>query len=183
MVSVAMAVSAAVACCLCQLATSAPCLRYIQEADTNSEIEEPQCEWTGATMTILAAYARRGEYVQAAAETAGEMYGYGKFNVFLNSKATKEIGEARSCFVGAEEVKGGYPEDDCFAIKRGKGWKDVVFKNHQIQLNGDAAFAMGSNNFARATTGDFITVEYTFGYKQNDVRLSSRFRRGSARRG
>ena len=97
---------------------------------------------------------QEGEYVQAAAE-----------------------------FVGAEEVKGGYPEDDCFAIKRGKGWKDVVFKNHQIQLNGDAAFAMGSNNFARATTGDFITVEYTFGYKQNDVRLSSRFRRGSARRG
>ena len=102
MVSVALAVSAAVACCLCQLATTAPCLRYIEDVPpfehckltTNSEIEEPQCEWTGATMTILAAYARRGEYVQAAAETAGEMYGYGKFNVFLNSKAS--LGRVRT---------------------------------------------------------------------------------------
>ena len=71
-----------------------PACAIFKRLTTNSEIEEPQCEWTGATMTILAAYARRGEYVQAAAETAGEMYGYGKVNVFLNSKAS--LGRVRT---------------------------------------------------------------------------------------
>merc|ERR1711918_187112 len=73
-----------------------------------------------------------------------------------------------SYFVGAEamvndEFKG---EDAGFAINGGKGWKNVVFTNHQIDLNGETATAMGSYDFTCATTGDVATVEYTFGYKR-----------------
>merc|ERR1712070_561691 len=62
-----------------------------------------------------------------------------------------------------EKFKG---EDAGFAINGGKGWKKVVFKNHNIDLNGGEALAMGSYDFTCATTGDISTVEYTFGYKR-----------------
>merc|ERR1712216_573783 len=53
-------------------------------------------------------------------------------------------------------------------INGGKGWKEVVFSNHQIDLNGPVAFAMGRYMFTCATTGVVSPVEYTFGYKRND---------------
>ena len=110
----------------------------------------------------------------AAGEAAGKLYGYGKSDVlFKPTKATKNpfrpTGEdAMSYFVGAEamdmdEFKG---EDAGFAINGGRGWSKVVFSNHQIDLNGTTALAMGAYDFTCATTGDVATVEYTFGYKR-----------------
>ena len=74
-----------------------------------------------------------------------------------------------SYFVGADNFEGSDKfkgEDAGFAINGGKGWKKVVFKNHNIDLNGGEALAMGSYDFTCATTGDVNTVEYTFGYKR-----------------
>ena len=48
----------------------------------------------------------------------------------------------------------------------GKGWKNVVFTNHQIDLHSEVAIAMGSYDFTDASSGDVVTVEYTFGYKR-----------------
>merc|ERR1711990_601484 len=104
----------------------------------------------------------------------GKLYGYGKCDVlFKPTKATKNpfrpTGEvAMSYFVGSKamdmpEFDG---EDAGFAINGGKGWSNVVFTNHQIDLNGETAQAMGSYVFTCATTGDVATVEYTFGYKR-----------------
>merc|ERR1719182_567046 len=75
-----------------------------------------------------------------------------------------------SYFVGAEAMgndkfKG---EDAGFAINGGKGWSDVVFDNHQIDLNGNTATAMGTYDFTDATDGSKTTVEYTFRYKKNE---------------
>ena len=50
----------------------------------------------------------------------------------------------------------------------GKGWSDVVFSNHAIDLNGPVAIAMGTYRFTCATSGDKAAVEYTFGYKRTD---------------
>ena len=72
---------------------------------------------------------------------------------------------AFSAAMNNDKFKG---EDAGFAINGGKGWKEVVFDNHQIELNADTAVAMGSYDFTCATTGDVATVEYTFGYKRND---------------
>jgi hypothetical protein len=77
-------------------------------------------------------------------------------------------GEAMSYFVGGSAVDGGYSEDKGFAINGGKGWKEVVFTNHGIELNGTCAVAMGHYVFTCATTGDKAKVEYTFGYKRNE---------------
>merc|ERR1712066_500974 len=105
---------------------------------------------------------------------AGELYGYGRSNVlFKPTKATAAqfrptAEDAMSYFVGHKDVEGGHTEDAGFAINGGKGWSDVVFKNHQIELTGNAAFAMGNYYFTSADDGSKTKVEYTFGYKKND---------------
>merc|ERR1719353_1466933 len=141
---------------------------------TEAEVLECQAKWANAIASISSVYLESGDFVAAAGEAAGELYGYGHSNVlFKPTKATKHpfrpTGEvAMSYFVGADamgmdEFKG---EDAGFAINGGRGWSNVVFTNHQIELLGDSATAMGSYDFTDATSGDVVTVEYTFGYKR-----------------
>ena len=59
-------------------------------------------------------------------------------------------------------------EDNGFAINGGQGWSRVVFRNHDIDLNGNTAVAMGDYVFTNAISGAENRVEYTFGYKKND---------------
>merc|ERR1712159_919507 len=105
-------------------------------------------------------------------EAAKELYGYGHMDVlFKPTKAAKfpfrpTGGEAMSYFVGGNVVDGGYSEDKGFAINGGKGFSEVVFENHSIDLNGATAIAMGEYHFTCATTGAKVKVEYTFGYRR-----------------
>merc|ERR1711870_25547 len=78
------------------------------------------------------------------------------------------MGEAMSYFVGSKVVDKGYAEDGGFAINGGKGWSDCVYDNHQIELKGDVAIAMGNYYFTCAKTGEKSKVEYTFGYQRCD---------------
>ena len=73
-----------------------------------------------------------------------------------------------SYFVGGSAVPGGYDEDAGFAINGGKGWSDVVFRNHQVELCGNTAIAMGTYYFTSAADASETKVEYTFGYKKNE---------------
>merc|ERR1711988_1546648 len=117
---------------------------------TEAEVLECQAKWANAIASISSVYLEEGDFVGAAAEAAGELYGYGHHNVlFKPTKATAhpfrptpEV--AMSYFVGAEamdmdEFKG---EDAGFAINGGKGWSKVVFSNHQIEEHGPVAIAM-----------------------------------------
>merc|ERR1719247_3534860 len=108
------------------------------------EVLEAQKLWADSIASISKVYAEKGDYVEAAGDAAGKLYGYGKSDVlFKPTKATKNpfraTGEsAMSYFVGAEAMnddkyKG---EDAGFAINGGRGWKDVKFNNHKIDLNG-----------------------------------------------
>lgn len=141
---------------------------------TEDEVVMLQTKWGNAIKNISKTYMEKGDYVSVAGEAAAELYGYGHSNVlFKPTKAAKYPfrptgGEAMSYFVGGSVVDGGYDEDAGFAINGGKGWKEVVFSNHQIDLNGPVAIAMGSYLFTCATSGDEVKVEYTFGYKRND---------------
>jgi len=143
-------------------------------AISEAEVIECQAKWANAIKSISATYAKKGDFIQAAADAAGELYGYGHTNVLFKPTKAAEFpfrptgAEAMSYFVGGDVVENGYKEDAGFAINGGKGWKDVVFTNHQIDLNGPVAIAMGSYVFTCATTGDEAKVEYTFGYKRND---------------
>merc|ERR1719331_3677514 len=143
---------------------------------TEAEVLAAQDLWASKIAEISKVYAEKGDFVAAAGEAAGKLYGYGKSDVlFKPTKATKNpfrpTGEdAMSYFVGAEAMKNNKfkGEDAGFAINGGRGWKDVTFNNHKIDLNGPTAQAMGDYLFTDATSGDKVRVEYTFGYKRND---------------
>eukprot|EP00944_MAST-04C_sp_MAST-4C-sp1_P000533 g533.t1 len=141
---------------------------------TETDVIELQAQWGNAITKISKTYLEQGDYISVAADAAAELYGYGHSNVlFKPTKAAEHPfrptgGEAMSYFVGGSVVDGGYEEDAGFAINGGKGWKNVIFANHQIDLNGPVAIAMGSYVFTCATTNDDVKVEYTFGYKRNE---------------
>merc|ERR1719326_2861982 len=143
---------------------------------TKADVLAAQKLWAESIAAISKVYLDGGDYVAAAGEAAGKLYGYGKSDVlFKPTKATNNpfrptAEDAMSYFVGADAMdndkfKG---EDAGFAINGGKGWSNVVFRNHQIELMGDSAVAMGDYVFTDATSGDEVRVEYTFGYRKND---------------
>ena len=141
---------------------------------TEKEVLAVQKGWSDAIVKISKIYKEEGDYVGAAAEAAGELYAYGHHDVLFKPTKAAEVpfrptaGEAMSYFVGGKAVDGGYDEDGGFAINGGKGFKKVVYRNHQIALKGDVALAMGEYDFTCATTGDESKVEYTFGYQRCD---------------
>ena len=147
---------------------------FSSEAVTESEVHKLQENWANAITSISGVYKDDGDYIKAAADAAAELYGYAHSQVlFKPTKAAMfpfrpTANEAMSYFVGGNAVDGGYDEDAGFAINGGKGWSNVKFNNHGIDLNGSVAIAMGVYDFTCATTGDIVKVEYTFGYKRNE---------------
>ena len=143
-----------------------------KRAVTEAEVLACQDAWANAIVTISKVHAEKGDYVQAAAAAAGELYAYGHMDVlFKPTKAAvfpfrPTANDAMSYFVGGNAVKGGYDEDAGFAINGGKGWKACSFANHQLSLHGDLAIAMGSYFFTCKATGAVSKVEYTFGYRR-----------------
>merc|ERR1719388_199141 len=131
-----------------------------------------QFAWAEAIKNISKVYKNGGDFVQTAVDAASKLYGYKYSNVLF--KPTKAVDErfrpsgasAMSYFVGAKNVEEGIEEDGGFAINGGRGWSNVIFNNHQIDLNGNTAIAMGTYDFTDATDGSTTTVEYTFGYKK-----------------
>ena len=144
----------------------------LTEAVSEADVLACQAAWANAITSISSTYLEGGDYVQAAAEAAAELYGYGHFNVLFKPTKAAEFpfrptGEAAmSYFVGGDAVEGGYAEDGGFAINGGKRWTKVVFDNHKVDLNGNTAIAMGTYYFTCATTGNETKVEYTFGYRR-----------------
>ena len=140
---------------------------------TEAEVKCVQGAWARAIKGISQTYLEGGDYVTAAARAAGELYGYGHTNVLFKptKAAAKQFrptgADAMSYFVGHKAVENGYAEDAGFAVNGGKGWSDVVFQNHKIDVNGTVAIAMGTYFFTSAADGSKTTVEYTFGYKRN----------------
>merc|ERR1711920_840854 len=143
-------------------------------AVTKEDVIAVQSAWADAIKHISKVHKDKGDYVSAAAKAAGELYAYGKYNVlFKPTKAAEhqfrpKAEEAMSYFVGCKAVDNGYAEDGGFAINGGKGWSECVYDNHQIELKGDVAIAMGNYVFTCATTGETSKVEYTFGYQRCD---------------
>jgi len=143
-------------------------------AVTEAEVLEVQQKWANAIKTISKIYKEKGDYIQAAADAAGELYAYGHSNVMFKPTKAAEFQfrptgqEAMSYFVGGSVIEGGYKEDGGFAINGGKGWSDVVYDNHQVEIKGDVGIAMGNYYFTDATNGGDTKVEYTFGYTRCD---------------
>merc|ERR1719401_1205219 len=139
---------------------------------TKEDVIAVQNAWAGAIKRISKVYKDEGDYVKEAADAAGELYAYGKSNVLFKPTKAAEYPfrptpeEAMSYFVGCKAVDNGYAEDGGFAINGGKGFSNCVYDNHQIELTGGIAIAMGNYFFTCATSGEKSKVEYTFGYKR-----------------
>ena len=107
---------------------------------TVDDVKNCQEKWAGAIASISKTYFAKGDFIAAAGEAAGELYGYGFGNVLFKPTKAADVpfrptaGEAMSYFVGGSNVDDGYDEDAGFAISinGGKGWEKVVFQNHQI---------------------------------------------------
>lgn len=130
------------------------------EAISREEVLQLQQNWGNAIKHISAVYLSKGDYLKEASIAAGELYGYteDRLVLFKPTKATEHPfrptgTEAMSYFVGGNAVQGGYTEDHGFAINGGKGWSEVVWENHAIDLNGPTAIAMGNYYFTDASTG------------------------------
>jgi len=148
-------------------------LPFTPAAITEEEVRAAQDLWSESIKKISKTYLDDGDYVAAASEAAGELYGYGHTNVLFKPTKAADVqfrpmaADAMSYFIGSNAVDGGYGEDAGFAINGGKGWADVVFDNHQIDVSGDVAVAMGNYYFTSAEDKSKTKVEYTFGYKKN----------------
>jgi len=141
---------------------------------SKEDVRQVQAAWASAIKKISKTYLDGGNYVAAATEAAGELYGYGRSKILFKPTKARAVQfrptaeDAMSYFVGHKEVEGGHTEDAGFAINGGKGWSDVVFNNHQIELIGEVAIAMGNYYFTSAKDGSVTSVEYTFGYEKSD---------------
>ena len=139
---------------------------------TSREIYVLQKKWGQAIKDLTSTYLKGGDYIDLARKGIDELYGYNYGKVlFKPTKSTDhpfrdKKQHALSYFVGGNVVPNGLKEDKGFAINGGKGWKSVIFKNHQIDLRGDTAIAMGTYIFRSAKTNEKAKVYYTFGYKR-----------------
>ena len=140
---------------------------------SKEDVLSVQAAWANAIKTISKTYLDKGDFVAVATKAAGELYGYGHSKVLFKLTKAAEAQfrptaqDAMSYFVGRKSVEKGHSEDAGFAINGGKGWSDVVFDNHEIDVEGNIALAMGNYYFTSAADGSKTKVEYTFGYKRN----------------
>ena len=125
-------------------------------------------------VNISHTYLAGGDFVAVAGAAAAELYGYGHSNVLFKptlasvNQFRPTANGALSYFVGNSNVANGYAEDGGFAINGGKGWSAAVFENHQIEINGNVAAAMGNYYFTSADDGNVSKVEYSFNYKRTE---------------
>lgn len=139
-------------------------------AVSKDDVLAVQSKWAKTIETISATQTNGGDFVQTAADAAGELYAYGHTEVLFKPTMASEYQfrptpkSAISYFIGGSNVDGGYDEDDGFAINGGKGWSKCVYDNHNIVIKSDIALAMGNYYFTCATTNEETKAEYTFGY-------------------
>ena len=97
---------------------------------TEQEVRAAQKLWSDSIKKISKIYLEKGDFVAAAGEAAGELYGYGHTNVLFKPTKAAEVqfrpkaADAMSYFVGHKAVKeGGIAEDGGF---RHQWWQGVV---------------------------------------------------------
>ena len=143
---------------------------------TAADVDELQAQWGTAITEISKAFLAKGDYVSIATAAAADLYGFGHSKVLFKPTLAAEVPfrptgtDGMSYFVGGAAVDGGHSEDLGFATNGGKGWSEVVFENHDVELLGPVAISMGHYIFTCATgeeKGQETKVEVTFGYRRN----------------
>ncbi|CAE7207291.1 JNK, partial [Symbiodinium sp. CCMP2456] len=122
---------------------------------SDEEVKSVQAAWANAIKSISKTYLTGGDYVAAAKAP------------FRPTGA-----DAMSYFVGHKAVENGYVEDAGFAINGGKGWSDLVFENHKIDIAGDVAIAMGTYVFTNAAGWSHVVFRNRKNRSHDDVAIA-----------
>ena len=125
-----------------------------------------QKTWSDGLLKIVRKYHNNLDYIVEANEFIDNLYGYDSGVVLfkptlacdIQFRLTKE--DAMSYFIAHNNK---CPEDSGFALKE---WKEVIWENSAIKIEGDLAIAMG--NYYFIDKDQKLKVEYSFVYKRNE---------------
>jgi len=124
-----------------------------------------QKAWSDGLLKIVDKYHKNLDYIGETNEFIDSIYGYDLGEVLfkptlacdIQFRLTKE--DAMSYFIANNNK---CPEDSGFALKE---WKEVIWENLAIKIEGDIAIAMG--NYYFVDQHQKLKVEFSFVYKRN----------------
>ena len=156
---------------LASITTSALATTVVNQAITESEVNDAQKAWCQALVDISSTYAKDG---QPAAKALAEKvidsaYGYQMGAVLFKPTLTVAPQTFRTTrdgalayFVGGDPA---YPQDKGFALK---GWTNCEAQNAGVFITGDSATSMG-NVMVTNKDGKVTTVDKTWTYVKDDA--------------
>lgn len=134
---------------------------------SKEEILKVQNAWADSIIDLSRRFKEKTDFEAPAEKLVDDLYDYQNGPVlFKPTKAALEPfretrEKALSYFIGKNGV---CSEDLGFAIL---DWVEISFKNHQIVLQKQTAWAMG-HYFFKNSQGETTQVEYTFGYRRGE---------------
>lgn len=144
------------------------------------DVKAAQKAWADAIKKISKTYLDGGDYVAAAANAAGELYGYGHGKVLFKPTKAKDVqfhheaSQAMSHFVGAKAVK--EAGDGGFAINGGKGWRDGQLRHYLLRA---LTLSVLSVHFVVRSVANW--TPWLTKYDEEDFCQDGMFLRGGAR--
>ena len=138
---------------------------------TKDLIHEAQKKWGEGIVKIGTLKNNDSECIKYTTSFLNEMYDFDNVVLFKPTKASVEqvrptFKMALSYFIGGHDSF--CSEDDGFAMKP---WIEVKFENSGYIIEDSRAIAMG-NYFFKDSSNKEVKVEFTFGYKLNDDKLT-----------
>jgi len=138
---------------------------------TKDLIHEAQKKWGEGIVKIGTLKNNDSECIKYTTSFLNEMYDFDNVVLFKPTKASVEqfrptFKMALSYFIGGHDSF--CSEDNGFAMKP---WIEVKFENSGYIIEDSIAIAMG-NYFFKDSSNKEVKVEFTFGYKLNDDKLT-----------
>jgi len=138
---------------------------------TKDLIHEAQKKWGEGIVKIGTLKNNDSECIKYTTSFLNEMYDFDNVVLFKPTKASVEqfrptFKMALSYFIGGHDSF--CSEDNGFAMKP---WIEVKFENSGYIIDDSIAIAMG-NYFFKDSSNKEVKVEFTFGYKLNDDKLT-----------
>jgi hypothetical protein len=132
-------------------------------------------KYAQAIKHISKAYYAGSDYVEEAHKAARKLYTDGDVKVLFKPNEVKDAqfrpvaGQAMSFIAGGKlDDYLGFEVPASFAVIGSKGWSDVEFENHQMEVTDNIAIAVGKCYLTCAETSGITEVEFTAGYKKDE---------------
>ncbi|CAK9054968.1 unnamed protein product [Durusdinium trenchii] len=141
---------------------------------SEKEVYHTQRAYAKAIMRISNSYHAGGNYLKLAHTAVERLYTDDKVKVLFKANEAKDTqfrptaAEAMAFIAGAKGDAQG-SEESSFAIIGSRGWSDVGFDNHQIEISDNVAIASGTCYLTSAETNGITEADFTFGYRKDEL--------------